>query len=228
MFPSLQFDLPGGSVMHVEIRRVLAAGASARDRAQALKHVERMRAQGVKPPPHIPMLYPLMPTLVTQATDIGVIGADSTPEIEIVLLRAGGVDYLTLGSDHTDRRIEAASALQGKNSCPKVVGKHVWPVAAVHAHWDALLLKSTSDGVVLQEDSVARIMSFDQLMAFVAQHDGDAGDGRMVFSGTVPTLARPAQAGATIHLQLLDPVAGRRLEHAYTVHVLHEIFPSTT
>ena len=42
MFANLHFDLPDGSALNVEIRCALAAGASARDREQALKHVERM------------------------------------------------------------------------------------------------------------------------------------------------------------------------------------------
>lgn len=227
MFTTLTFDLPDRTVLNIEVRRALAAGASARDRAQALAHVERMRARGVKPPPNVPMLYPLMPTLVTQATDVGVIGADTTPEVEIVLLRAGGADYLTVGSDHTDRRIEAISALQGKNSCPKVVGKGAWPVSLVLAHWDALVLSSCCAGTVLQQDSVARIMSYDHLVAFVTEHIGDGDDEWVLFSGTVPALAQPPKADATIVLQLLDPVTGYRLEHAYTVHVQEEIFPAT-
>ena len=108
---------------------MLAAGASGRDREKVQKHIAHMSTLGVRPPPHVPMLYPLLPTLVTNATDIGVIGTDSTPEIEVVLFRAGGVDYLTVGSDHTDRRIGAVSALQGKNSCPKIVATAAWPVS---------------------------------------------------------------------------------------------------
>jgi hypothetical protein len=103
--------------------------------------------------------------------------------------------------------------------------------AAVRARWDTLVLKSRCKDVVLQEDSVARIMSAlyskDQLTALVTQHDGDAGDGRILFSGNAPAFARPSKTDTRIQLQLPDPVTGNRLEHRCTVHVLSEIFPAT-
>jgi len=180
-----------------------------------------MGTLGVKPPPHVPMLYPLLPTLVTNASDIGVIGNDSTPEVEVVLFRSGGEDYLTVGSDHTDRRIEAVSALLGKNSCPKVVGDTAWPVSEVRDHWDAL----TGDSL-LQEGSLAHVMAYADLMAFVNERDGDQAEGRLVFSGTVPTQARPPQGDVTIDLELADPVLARALTHSYRVHVRDEYFPA--
>ncbi|HYA37512.1 MAG TPA: DUF2848 family protein [Candidatus Methylomirabilis sp.] len=206
--------------------RALAAGASGRDREKVQRHIDHLGTLGVKPPPHVPMLYPLLPTLVTNATDIAVIGTDSTPEIEVVLFRTGGVDYLTVGSDHTDRRIEAASALQGKNSCPKIVATTAWRVGDVRDHWDALTLHCRGGETLLQEGSLAHVMTYDDLMAFVNEHDGDQPEGRLVFSGTVPTQARPPPGDVTIGLELADPVLLRSLTHSYRVHVRHEYFPA--
>lgn len=225
IFNTLQFQLPDGASITLEVRRALAAGASGRDREKVQKHIAHMRTLGVKPPPHVPMLFPLMPTLVTNAADIGVIGADSTPEIEVVLFRTGGVDYLTVGSDHTDRRIEAASALQGKNSCPKVVATTAWPVREVLDHWDALQLRSRCGDTLLQEGALAHVMTYENLMAFVREQDGDQAEGRLVFSGTVPTRSAPPREDATIHLELTDPVMKRSLQHDYTAHVRREYFP---
>ncbi len=222
----LRFSLPDGAHLDFEVRRALAAGASGRDAEKTRAHIARQAALGIKPPPHVPMLYPLMPTLVTNAGDVGVIGADSTPEVEVAVFHARGTDYLTVGSDHTDRRIEAASALAGKNSCPKIVGTTAWPVSAVRDHWDALQLLCTCGDTVLQDGTLAHIMTYDDLMTFVRAHDGDEAEGRIVFSGTVPTLARPPQGDATIALQLHDPVAGRSLMHTYRVHVRREYFPT--
>ncbi len=184
-----------------------------------------MSTLGVKPPPHVPMLYPLLPTLVTNATDIGVIGTDSTPEIEVVLFRAGGVDYLTVGSDHTDRRIEAVSALQGKNSCPKIVATTAWPVRDVLDHWDSLTLYSRCGNTLLQEGALSHVMTYENLMTFVREQDGAQAEGRLVFSGTVPTKATPPKGDVTIRLELADPAMQRSLTHDYTVHVRREFFP---
>jgi hypothetical protein len=210
----------------LEVKRALAAGASGRDREKVQRHIAHMSTLGVKPPPHVPMLYPLLPTLVTNATDIGVIGTDSTPEIEVVLFRAGGVDYLTVGSDHTDRRIEAASALQGKNSCPKIVAATAWPVSDVLDHWDSLTLRSRCDNTLLQEGALSHVMTYENLMTFVREQDGDQAEGRMVFSGTVPTKATPPKGDVAIRLELADPVMQRSLMHDYTVHVRREYFPA--
>jgi len=213
-------------LLPLEVTRALAAGASGRDREKVRRHIAHMGTLGVKPPPHVPMLYPLLPTLVTNADDIGVIGNDSTPEVEVVLFRSGGEDYLTVGSDHTDRRIEAVSALQGKNSCPKVVGTAAWQVNDVRDHWDALTLRCRCGDSLLQEGRLAHVMTYDDLMAFVSQHDGNLAEGRLVFSGTVPTQARPPQGDVTIDIELDDPVLARSLTHRYHVHVRSEYFPA--
>jgi hypothetical protein len=221
----LTFRLPDGTALTLEVRRALAAGASARDREKVQKHIAHMSALGVKPPPHVPMLYPLLPALVTNATDIGVIGTDSTPEIEVVLFHAGGVDYLTVGSDHTDRRIETVSALQGKNSCPKIVATTAWRVSEVLDHWDSLTLRSRCGNTLLQEGALSHVMAYENLMTFVREQDGDQAEGRLVFSGTVPTKATPPKGDVTIRLELVDPVIQRSLTHDYTVHVRREFFP---
>ena len=204
----------------------MAAGASARDREKVQKHIAHLSTLGVKPPPHVPMLYPLLPTLLTNASDIGVIGDNSTPEIEVVLFRAGGMDYLTVGSDHTDRRIEAISALQGKNSCPKIVATSAWPVREVLGHWDSLTLRSRCGDALLQEGALSHVMTYENLVSFVREQDGDQAEGRVVFSGTVPTKATPPKGDVTIRLELADPVRQRTLTHDYTVHVRREYFPA--
>jgi hypothetical protein len=224
MFQALSFRLPTGETLTIEVRRALAAGATGRDAEKVRRHIARMAELGVTPPPHVPMLYPLMPTLVTNATDIGVIGTDSTPEVEAVVFTWNGIDYVTVGSDHTDRRIEAASSLQGKNSCPKVTGTTAWPLAEVLDHWDALTLRASCGDVLLQEGGVANLLPVQTLMDFVARHDGASSDGRLFFGGTVPTLASPPKGPAMITLELRDPVRHRALTHAYTVHVCAEYF----
>jgi len=226
MFQTLTFRLPSGETLMFEVRRALAAGATGRDAEKVRRHIARMTELGVTPPPHVPMLYPLMPTLVTNATDIGVVGTDSTPEVEAVVFTWNGIDYVTVGSDHTDRRIEAASSLQGKNSCPKVVGTTAWPLAEVRDHWDELQLRASCGDILLQEGGLANLLPVQALIDFVARHDGEQADGRLFFGGTVPTLATPPKGSSTIVLELRDPVRQRALSHAYTVHIREDYFRS--
>ena len=39
--------------------------------------------------------------------------------------------WLTLGSDHTDRKVEAYSINVSKQMCPHPIGKHLWHFADV-------------------------------------------------------------------------------------------------
>ncbi|MFN4088731.1 MAG: DUF2848 family protein [Alphaproteobacteria bacterium] len=225
MMQQLVFDIPGLGPATLDLRRVLAAGYTGRDRALVDAHIHELEEIGVAPPKHVPMLFPLAPSLVTTADEIAPLGFDSTPEIEFVLFRTLGFDYVTVGSDHTDRKVEAQSVVLSKNLCPKPIAKAAWPVSAVRAHWDRLVLKSTCDGETLQEGPLSMIMDPGALMAFVDRHDGDAAEGRMIFSGTVPTTRQPPRDGGTIELTLSDPVLNRRLLHRYTVSPMREIFP---
>lgn len=212
-----------GSRINAELSKVLALGYTGRDRAVVQEHVNELAEMGIAPPPRIPMLYPVMPTLVTTSPDIAVLGADSTPEIEVAVMRIDGEDYVTVASDQTDRRIEATSVPQSKNACPKLVATEAWRVRDVREHWDELTLTSRCAGVVLQEGTLAGLLPFDDLVAFADQHAG-VGDGTLFLSGTVPTLAAPPKGDATIELELHDPRGGRTIRHAYTVHVMDEYF----
>jgi len=224
MVQSLSFDVPGRGPVRLDLRRALAAGYTGRDRKLVQEHIDELAHLGVPPPRHVPMLFPIIPTLVTFARHISVLGFDSTPEIEVVLFRAGGEDFVSLGSDHTDRKIEIQSIPISKNVCPKPVAPVAWPVAEVAGHWDRLLLRSTCEGVLLQEGPLAKLLPRGEILAFVAAHDGPEHEGRIVFSGTVPTERQPPRRAATIELALIDPVLDRRIEHAYSVLPMAEFF----
>src|SRR3546814_16794089 len=95
-----------------------------------------------------------MPTLVTTADEISVLGFDSTPEIEFVLFRTMGFDYVTVGSDHTDRKVETQSVVLSKNLCPKPVARTAWPVTQVLPHWDRPGLMAPCDGETHQAGGI--------------------------------------------------------------------------
>jgi hypothetical protein len=224
MFNRLDFSLPDGGAIRLELRRVLAAGYTGRDRALVQAHIDELAAQGIAPPPQVPILFPVMPSLVTTADEIAVLGAACTPEIEVALFRADGIDYVSVASDHTDREAEQRSITLAKNLCPKPVSGTAWPVAPILDHWDDLGLSLVCDGVVIQQGTLAMIMPHDELLTFTARHDGDDHEGRLVLSGTVPTLNEPPRGEARFEMMLDDPELGRRLEHAYTVRPMSELF----
>lgn len=224
MINRVEFTLPEGDKIRLELRRVIAAGYTGRDQALVQAHIDELAEQGIAPPANVPVLFPVMPTLVTTADEIAVLGATSTPEIEVALFRAGGIDYVAVASDHTDREAEQRSITLAKNLCPKPVSPAAWPVAPLLDHWDELELGLVCDGVDIQRGTLGMVMAHADLLAFAARHDGAEHEGRLLLSGTVPTLAEPPRDQARFEMTLTDPVLGRRLEHAYTVMPMSEIF----
>lgn len=221
---SLNFSLPDGGAVTVEVNRLLGAGMTNRDQSLIDAHIAELAEQNIPPPPHIPFLFPAMPTLATNSTELAVLGDETMPEIEFALFRSGGVDYVTVASDQTDRVLEQTHLLVSKNACPKVLGAQAWPVSEVAGHWDEIQMRSTSDGVLLQEGSFAQFIPHADMLAFVTEFDGPEHEGRVVMSGTVPTMAVPHKGEATVVLELIDPVLERTLRHAYTVRPMAPIF----
>lgn len=212
-----------GRPIRVGLVKALAAGFTGRNRQAVKTHVDELAELGVAPPPSIPMLYPVMPTLVTTSSEIAVLGPDTTPEVEVAIVRVEGADYLTVASDHTDRLVEASSVARSKNACPKIVGSELWPVRDVLDHWDGLQLASRCQGKTLQEGLLVDLLPLPELLAFVDEI-APLVDGSLLLSGTVPTTDTPPKSSVPIELELRDAERGVSIRHAYTVHVMEELF----
>ncbi len=105
MIQSIEFLFQEKKVV-VPVTSVLAAGYTGRDQQHVQEHVTELEEQGIAPPPHIPMLYPVMPTLLSNSENIAVLGPNSTPEIEVAIVEFEGERYVTVASDQTDRENE--------------------------------------------------------------------------------------------------------------------------
>ncbi|HEX4862950.1 MAG TPA: DUF2848 family protein, partial [Acidimicrobiales bacterium] len=104
---------------------LLVIGYAGRDEASVHKHIEELAAIGIAPPPHVPMLYDLAAGLLTTATHLRAPGPRTSGEVEPVLVRAAGTWHLALGSDHTDRALEANDVRNSKAVCPKPIAPSV-------------------------------------------------------------------------------------------------------
>jgi hypothetical protein len=180
-----------------------------------------MARQGVPRPPHFPMLWPVLPHLLTQDRDIRVYGPDTAPEVEYALFTWQGVPYVTLGNDQCDIEVEARlSSEKSKNLCPKVVAREAWRVAEVLPHWDDLQLTMSCNGRVMQEDRLAVLIRPEILLDKVAAVDGARDEGRMIFSGTVATIGRLPPPPYEIAMRLTDERLGREIRHDFAVTAL--------
>lgn len=225
MAETLEFALPQGGRIVAEIRRLICAGYTGRNQADVKAHIQELAAKGIGTPPHIPMLFPIIPTLLSQSTRTYVLGAGTAPEVEFVLFRQDGVDYVTVGSDQTDLVMEAQAAAVAKNLCPKSVATTAWRLSEVAPHWDSLELELVCNGATMQKGKVAALFAPAALHDLVATYDGPDHEGRMVFSGTIETHGDYPPGEVALSIGLVDPVLGRRLHHAYTVTPMAEFFP---
>ena len=213
------------SQLQVDIDTFVIAGWAGRDRAAIDHHIEELAAISVPRPSAVPLYYRVAENQLTQSPRIQAVGPHSSGEVETFVFTAGGELYVSLTSDHTDRKLESHSVALSKQLCAKPVGTTAWRFADVAGHWDELVIRSriVEDGreVVYQEGALSALRLPGELIA------GYAGGGALpagcaMSCGTVGAIGgiRPSTSFA---MELFDPRSGRSLRHAYTVDVLPEV-----
>lgn len=214
----VEFD---GSV--VEIDQLVIAGWTARDVAALDHHIEELKAIGVQPPSKVPLYYRVAASLLTQAVSIQVLGDDTSGEVEPVLMGASDRLWVTVGSDHTDRRVESYGIAISKQVCPKIIARSAWRFEDVEPHWDRLVLRSfveeAGKKVLYQEGTLGRLRPPRELIAGWRNGDSKLPPHIAMFCGTMPAIGaiRPSPRFA---MEIEDPVLGRTLSHTYQVQPL--------
>ncbi len=206
----------------VEISDLVIAGWTGRDVAALNHHIEELKAIGVQPPSQVPIYYRAAAQMLTQADHIQVLGDDSSGEAEPVLVGADGRLWVTLGADHTDRKVESYGIAVSKQMCAKPVGRVAWRFEEVEPHWDRLILRSfiheAGARVLYQEGPLANIRSPRELI-LGWRNDKRLPMGAVMFCGTMPAIGG-IRSSPRFEMELEDPVLGRKLSHAYDVQVL--------
>ena len=205
---------------------LICGGFSGRNQEAINRHVEELRAHGLQAPHQTPMFFKISTNQARVESTVEVQTGHTSGEVEFVLLCVAGVpQWVTVGSDHTDRDMERHSIPASKQMYPKILAPTVWPLAEVLPHWDALILRSwvCLDGErrPYQEDTLQAMLTPADLLAAAAREYGaQALQRAIVFSGTVTTLGGELLFGERFEIELLDPLLGRRLQHSYAVQLL--------
>jgi hypothetical protein len=189
-------DVVGGDRHVVVVGRVLIAGFTGRHREGVQEHLRELAEAGVPTPETTPALYEAAADSVRQTAVLVVSGANTSGEIEPVVIVADGQTLLTVGSDHTNRELERHDIGMAKRACHKVVGRQCVPLVAV-SDWDRCQLTSwlDEDSAPYQRGTLADLMAFGDLVADLRAGYGlELREGDVLFLGTVPTLGgiRPA------------------------------------
>lgn len=222
--PTLPFqlhtlDAPRQAQARIDI--LVIAGWTGRDSAAVEAHVRELEAIGVPRPRATPLFYRVSAELLTQADEICVLGAESSGEVEAVIVASAGSLWVGVGSDHTDRRLERLDVPRAKQCCAKAIGRELWRFDDVEPHWDELRLRSyvhVPEGRMLyQEGPLAALLAPRGLMSRYATEG--LPQGTALFCGTLPVHGVVRRA-SRFEMELIDPVRGRTLRHAYTVQEL--------
>ncbi|MDT3677322.1 MAG: DUF2848 domain-containing protein [Burkholderiaceae bacterium] len=215
----------GTAPIDVAVRECIVAGWAGRDLAAIEHHIDELAALGVPRPSAVPLYYRVGADRLTQQDSVEVVGDGSSGEAEVFVFSHRGVAYVSVASDHTDRKLETHSVALSKQLCPKPVARNAWPYAEVADHWDELVLRSWIDEdrqrVLYQEGTLA---SLRHPLELVEGHFGRdlIPDGSVMLCGTVAARGgiRPAP---TFEMELFDPRLRRSIAHRYVVRELPEI-----
>jgi hypothetical protein len=199
---------------------LIVAGWTGRDEAALRHHIEELAAIGVPRPSSVPVFYRNSTLNLTQAPAVDVLGPDTSGEVEPVVISVNSKLYLTVGSDHTDRKAETQGIALSKQLCPKPLGRELWALDDVGGHWDQLELRSfaTIDGkrVAYQDGTLSAMRPPKDL---IARYGSSLVPNTVMFCGTLAAIGgiRPA---SRFEMELEDPVLGRALKFAYDIRVL--------
>jgi hypothetical protein len=212
-----------GAPRHIDIASLVIAGWTGRDKAAVEHHIAELAAIGVKPPRIVPCFYRVGANLLTTTGEVEVVGEDSSGEVEFVLVSAPEALYVGVGSDHTDRKVEAYGVTVSKQMCPKPMGRELWSLEEVGGHWDRLLLRShvTCKGRrrLYQEGAVDKMLSPRELLARFAGSSGILPTGTAMFCGTLAVRGEIG-GGERFEIELHDTVKNRSLRHEYAIRGL--------
>jgi hypothetical protein len=217
----------GSDRIGFEAEALVMAGWTGRDQAAVRQHIDKLGPLGVPPPSRTPLFYRMDPALLCTATSIDVLGEDTSGEVEAVLIALADGLWVGLGSDHTDRAMEAHGVAISKQLCRKPTAPVLWRFDEIAGHWDQLVLRAhITEGVrtLYMEAALATVLHPGDLIrgyreSIGLSSEGELPVGTVMFMGALNAIGgiRPS---ATFEMELDDPVLGRSLRHGYEARAL--------
>lgn len=221
----LNFQVPQLPDIHIESSKCIIAGWAGRDLSAIEHHIEELQALGVPRPSTVPLFYRVAANQLTQDNAIEVVGTESSGEAEVLIFNHDDTLFISLASDHTDRKLEAYSVALSKQICVKPVASSAWKLSEVADHWDQLELRSwieeNGEKVLYQEGTVASLL---HPLELIEKYFGSTTmpQGYVMSCGTV-TVIGGIRPSSLFTMQLHDPVLKRSIEHSYRIGCLPEI-----
>ncbi|MFY3548455.1 DUF2848 domain-containing protein [Achromobacter insolitus] len=209
--------------VEVEFDTLIVAGWAGRDIAAIEHHIEELAAIGVPRPSSVPLYYRIADNQLTQKETVQALGEESSGEVETFVFSVDGEMYVSIASDHTDRKLETYSVAMSKQVCVKPLAGSAWRLADVADYWDELIIRSyiVENGVevLYQEGPLASLRTPQDLVAGYTGGAAVLPAGAGMTCGTVGAIGgiRPS---ADFTMELHDPRRQRTLRHRYHVETL--------
>jgi hypothetical protein len=209
----------GATPLTLSIQQAVIAGWTGRDPVVRDKHIAELGQIGIARPATTPIYYRVAASRLTTADRIEVSGVESSGEVEFVLIAAQGRMFVTVGSDHTDRKVERYGVTVSKQMCDKPLAAQLWDYAELADHWDQIVLRAHAviggARVLYQE---GRLDSMLPVAEMIAKGFGgpELPEGVAMFGGTMAAKGgvRPA---TRFEIEIEDPVLKRSIRHGYDV-----------
>lgn len=208
----------GNTTRALHAQRIYNLGSAVRDAEEARAHQEEVADIGVRIAFDVPAprIYPVPPWTLVTDVDVPVLTEETSGEVEIVLWVADEL-YVGVGSDHTDRALEAVSIPWSKQACPNVIAPQLWRWADVADHWDVCQLACDVDGQPYQRMGVNIFLHPDDILRTVRERIDVPDRDFVVYCGTYVSVEKRLQYGKVWDIRLEDPHLGRTLTHTYRV-----------
>lgn len=205
--------------------KVFIIGYSGRDLNKTQIHIDELEKElGVAPPKYIPTIFECSKEIVTQNKKLKFIGDRTSGECEYIIIKNNNNIYISLGSDHTDRKLESVSVPKSKQVCLKPIANEVWEYEKIKNHWDQIELKSfvtiNDEESEYQLGSLADILPVERILEELEKRV-DSINNSIIFSGTVP-LVSSFKYGEKFRVEMIDKVLGNKIHFSYDIDVISE------
>jgi hypothetical protein len=213
----LRFEV-NNEVVELSPEVVVVGGFTGRDVEEMQRHIAELGEEGISAPDETPAFYLLPPAVLTQGMRLDVLHGHTSGEAEIALLFEGDDAFVTLASDHTDRRAEALDIHLSKQVCSKPFATTAWALEDVVNHWDALELRSwieeSGTRTVYQKGTAADILPPESILARL--HSQYRLGNFALLSGTIP-VSGGIRGSGRFWAELSDPVRERSIQLDYVI-----------
>lgn len=219
----LHLTVEGEKAIDVEVKKVFNGGYAGRNQELVRAHIEELGKLGVPAPSASPTLYPISDYLATTSDSVQVQNAESSGEVEYVLIYHQGKIYVTAGSDQSDRKLETINVPKCKQAAPNILAPIVWDFDEVKDHFADIKIEcyveKNNNWIPYQLGKLGDLMQPSEWADNFKKYSVNA-DGNIFFSGTINTVSKDLFFANKYRFALIDEKLGRKITHEYSVDFL--------